>query len=231
MSCQTVRNSVSDFLDHVVDGEERMRVAQHLAECRECAAYFDQHTQLRDNLKSLPVAQVPARLHTQLQIIASRESVRRNATGTLPLVARNFRRNLKLAIDNLMRPLALPFAGGLASALLLFGLVVPTLGFRPDVRNDVPSGFYTAATLVQVVPVGVANDETVVDLPVVELYVDAKGQAMDYSVQRGQISPAMQADLNQMIFFSRFTPATWFGQPTSGKVLVSFRRVHYVVRG
>jgi hypothetical protein len=112
------------------------------------------------------------------------------------------------------------------SALFLFGVLVPTLGFRPSIRNDVPIRLYTAATLVEVAPVGIDNDETVV-----ELYVDEKGQAMDYSVQRGKISPELQADLTKMMFFSRFTPATWFGQPTNGKVLVSFRRVHYVVRG
>ena len=78
----------------------------------------------------------------------------------------------------------------------------------------------------EVAPPGISNDETVV-----ELYVDAKGQATDYSVQRGQVSPAMQADLSTLMFYSRFTPATWFGQPTNGKVLVSFRRINYVVRG
>jgi hypothetical protein len=41
----------------------------------------------------------------------------------------------------------------------------------------------------------------------------------------------MQADLTTMMFYARFTPATWFGQPTNGKVLVSFRRINYVVRG
>jgi len=207
-------------------GEERARVAEHLATCRECAAHFDQLSELRRDLVTLPLAPVPARLRTQLQVLASRERARWNSTKTLPLAMRTLSINLKLAVDNLMRPLAVPLAGGLASALLLFGLVVPTLGFRPAVRNDVPTVLYTAATLVEVSPVGVGNDEAVV-----ELHIDAKGQATDYSVQQGEVSPALQADLNQLMFFSRFTPATWFGQPTNGKVLVSFRRVRYVVRG
>ncbi len=226
MSCQTVRKSVSAFLDQGVAGKERTRVAQHLAECRECATYLDQLSQLRQGLQSLPVAPVPWRLRTQLQIVASRERARWNSTKTLPLAWGNLTSNIKLAVDNLMRPLALPLTGGLVSAVLLFSLLVPTLGFRPVVGKDVPIGFYTAATLVEVAPIGVNSDETVV-----ELFVDAKGQATDYSVQRGEVSPALQADLNQMMFFSRFTPATWFGQPTNGKVLVSWRRVHYVVRG
>lgn len=226
MSCQTVRNSVSKFLDHRVAGEERTRVAGHLAECRECAVYFDQHSQLRHDLRSLSPKPVPQRLQTQLRVLASRERAHWHANKTVPDAMRNWAANMKLAADNLMRPLALPLAGGLASALLLFSVVVPTLGFRPAVRNDVPTGLYTAATLVEVSPVGVGNDETVV-----ELFVDAKGQATDYSVQRGVVSPALQADINHMMFSARFTPATWFGQPTNGKVLVSFRRVHYDVRG
>jgi anti-sigma factor RsiW len=226
MSCQTVLNSLSAFLDHRVSGDERKRVSVHLAGCRECTAHLRDLSDLRDGLKSMPRMAVPERLRTQLQVAASHERARWNATRTLPLALHTWAANLKLAVDNLMRPLALPFAGGLASALLLFEVLVPTLGFRPSVRNDVPTGFYTAATLVEVAPPGISNDETVV-----ELYVDAKGQATDYSVQRGAVSPAMQADLTRMMFFSRFTPATWFGQPTNGRVLVSFRRIHYVVRG
>ena len=226
MSCQTIRKSVSDFLDQRMAGAERNRVAQHMSGCRECAAYFDQVSQLRQGLRTLPTVPVPRRLRTQLQIVASREHARWNSTKTLPLAVRNLIDHVRLAADNMMRPLALPFAGGLASALLLFSVLVPTLGVRPAVGTDVPSGLYTSATLVEVSPVVMNSDGTVI-----ELFVDAKGQAMDYSVQRGEMSPALQADLNQMMVFSRFTPATWFGQPTNGKVLVSFRRVHYVVRG
>lgn len=226
MSCQTVRNSLSEFLDHRAAGDMRKRVDTHLAECRECAAYLRELSELRNALKNMPPMPVPERVLTELQVVASRERARWNATRTLPLALQTWAGNIRLAIDNLMRPLALPLAGGLASALLLFGLLVPTLGFRPTILNDVPTGFYTAATLVEVAPFGVSNDETVV-----ELYVDAKGQATDYSVQNGQVSVAMQADLTKMMFFARFTPATWFGQPTNGKVLVSFRRINYVVRG
>jgi anti-sigma factor RsiW len=226
MSCQTVRNSLSGFLDHAVAGDERTRMALHLAGCRECAAHLRGLSELSDGLKSLPAAAVPERLRTQLQVLASRERARRNATRTLPLALHTWAVNIRLAVDNLMRPLALPLAGGLVSALFLFALLVPTLGFRPSVLNDVPTGLYTAATLVEVAPPSINNDETVV-----ELYVDAKGQATDFSVQQGKVSPAMQADLTKMMFCARFTPATWFGQPTNGKVLVSFRRINYVVRG
>lgn len=226
MSCQTVRKLLSEFLDHRLAGSRRTRVALHLAGCHECAAYLQDLTESRESLRSLPPAALPRQLRTQLQVLASRERARWNATKTLPLAWHTWTAGVRLTADNLMRPLALPFAGGLVSALLLFSLLVPTLGFRRSVMNDVPTSLYTAATLVEVSPFGINNDETVV-----ELYVDAKGQATDYSVQKGKISPEMQADLTKMMFFARFTPATWFGQPTNGSVLVSFRRINYVVRG
>jgi hypothetical protein len=201
-------------------------MALHLDGCRDCAARLRELVEVRNGLRSLPQAPVPGRLRTQLQVMASHERARWNATKTVPKALRTWAANIKLAVDNLMRPLALPLAGGLASAVLLFSLLVPTLGFRPSVLNDVPTSLYTAATLVDVAPLGINNDETVV-----ALYVDAKGQATDFSVQRGDVSPQMQAELNKMMFSVRFTPATWFGQPTNGKVLVSFRRINYVVRG
>ena len=226
MSCQTVQNSLSEFLDHRVAGDERTRMAVHLAECRECAAHLREISELRNGLQRLPRMAVPARLRTQLQVLASHERARWNATKTLPLALHTWAIDLKLAVDNLMRPLALPFAGGLVSALMLFSLLLPTLGFRPSVLNDVPTRFYTAATLVEVAPTGIGSDEAVV-----AVYVDARGQATDYSVQQGKLGPEMQAHLTEMMIFSRFTPATWFGKPTNGKVLVSFRRINCVVRG
>jgi Putative zinc-finger len=226
MSCRSVRNSMSAYLDERLRDPERIRVAQHLAQCRDCDAYRREVSGVCSSLKHLGRRPVPRKLQTGLLVIASHERARWNSTRTWQRAWHTGAQHVRLATDNLMRPLALPFAGGLLSALFLFGMLVPTLGFRPSVRNDVPIRLYTEATLVSVPSFGINNDETVV-----ELYIDPKGQATDYSVQRGAITPAMQSELANMMFFSRFTPATWFGRPTNGRVLISFRSVHYVVRG
>jgi len=226
MSCQTVRKFLSEYLDQRLGAEPRMLVTRHLARCRACATLLEELSGNRAVARSLPMARVPQHLQTQLLVLASRERSRWNATRTLDLTLRGWAQNLRLAADNLMRPLALPFAGGLLSALFLFAMLVPTLGYRPAKGTDVPTGLYTAATLVSVTPFGFNEDETVVTM-----YVDERGQAMDYSVERGTITPEVQADITKMMVFSRFTPATWFGQPTNGKVVVSFRRINYVVRG
>jgi hypothetical protein len=226
MNCQTVQRFLSEYLDGRLSGVVRTRVAQHLSRCAECEADFQEFAGNRTVLRAVPMEQVPAELQMRLRVDASRELARWKSTRTLPLTLRSWTQNLRLAADNLMRPLALPFAGGVVSALFLFALLLPSLGFKPPVRNDVPIAFYTAATLVSVPGFGINNAETVV-----MLYVDDRGQAMDYAVERGALTPEMQSDLTQMMMFSRFTPATWFGQPTNGKVLVSFRRINYVVHG
>jgi Putative zinc-finger len=226
MSCQRFKRALSGYLDERISGAEKVRVEDHLTRCRECAALWTELSEMRLHLKSLPGAPVPARLQTNLQVIASRQLARARANRTLPAALRNLGANLSLALDNMMRPLALPLAGGLLSALLLFSALVPVLGFRPATGTDVPTVLYTPVSLVEVTQFGASDDGTVV-----ELFVDSKGKAMNYSVQRGQLNPEMQADLSRMMFYSRFAPATRFGQPTNGKVLISFRRVQYLVRG
>lgn len=226
MNCQAVRKSISEFLDQRLSGEDRTRLVEHLGRCRECSAYHEEISQSRNALRSLPVAAVPDRLRTELQVLASRERVRWNANRTLPLAFRAWIRSLQFSAENMMRPLALPLAGGVLSALFLFSVLVPTLGFKPSVGNDVPIRLYTPATLVELAPFAMNNDETVV-----ELYIDDRGQATDYAVQRGKMSAEMQADVTKMMFQSRFTPATAFGQPTNGRVVITFRRINYIVRG
>ena len=45
---------------------------------------------------------------------------------------------VQLVFENLMRPMALPFAGGVLSALVMFAMLVPSLAFPHNFRNDVP---------------------------------------------------------------------------------------------
>ena len=66
---------------------------------------------------------------------------------------------------------------------------------------------------------------------VIELTINEKGQVTDYSVPSGKLDPALEAKLANLVMFSVGTPATFFGQPMTGKVLVSFRRSQIFVRG
>src|SRR5882724_9670565 len=83
MNCQFVQESISGYLDNRLAQPERGSVASHLAACRECAAVHGRTAQVRDNLRSLPVAVAPERLVTDLQVLASKELVRGRHMGSV----------------------------------------------------------------------------------------------------------------------------------------------------
>jgi hypothetical protein len=196
----------------------------HLAACGECATRYEQMVELRQNLRSLPIAQAPARLATDLQVLASRELVRRRIRSSASALMQNWGERARLLIDNLMRPLALPFVGGgLTSALFIFGMLMPNLGFLHNAVNDTPSGIYTEASLIKVAAFaspGKNSDDTVV-----EVSIDGRGHMVDYNLLQGK----MTGEIGNLLLFSTFTPATIFMQPTAGKVVI--RRSQIVVKG
>jgi hypothetical protein len=171
-------------------------------------------------IRELPPVEIPRDLAGRLQVLASHERARRVARW------KHWCDRLKLHMDNLMRPLALPFAGGLLSALFLFGMLVPTMNISRNVQNDVPTPFYTGPSLEEMGPFAFSNEDLLV-----EFTVNEKGQIMDYSLPHGRSLTKLDGNLANMVLFASFTPATLFGQPTSGKVIVSFRRSLIVVRG
>jgi len=224
MSCQFIQESLSRYLDNRLTEPDRSSVVLHLAACGECATRHEQMAHLRENLRSLPISVAPARLATDLRVLASKELVRRRRRSSLSALMHSWGEGARLLIDNLMRPLALPFVGGgLTSALFIFGMLMPNLGFLHNPANDTPSGIYTEASVVKVAAFaspGKSNDDTVV-----EVYIDGQGHMVDYNVVQGQ----MTGEIGNLLLFSTFNPATMFMQPTRGKVVI--RRSQIVVKG
>ena len=125
--------------------------------------------------------------------------------SSIPALARVLGR-VRLLFDNLMRPLALPFAGGLASALFMFVMLLPDLGVLRD-PPDTPTALYTEASVGNLANFGSkTSDDTVV-----EVQVDEQGRMVDYNVLEGK----MTGDFGNLLLFATFTPATVFLQPTS----------------
>ena len=225
MSCATVQKSISAFLDRMLGEEDRIHVSLHLESCRECADLYEQIARTHGMVAELPQAALPARLRTRLRVLASHERERRMRRRSASDVLYHWGERFWLFTDNLMRPLALPFAGGLVSALFLMSVLVGTLGFRINLHNDVPTAFYTQPSLEEMAPFGFDHDEVVV-----ELTINERGQITDCSFPDPKVDGSDLSIANVMLF-SRFQPATLFGQPTSGKVRMSLRRKSIVVRG
>src|SRR5438270_8902892 len=193
MRCHFVQESISGYLDNRLADPERKSVAEHLANCHECAALHGRIAQLRDNLRVLPVALAPKRLATDLQVLASKELVRHRRMGSFSALMRFSAERARLLIDNLMRPLALPFAGGLTSALFIFGTLVPYLGLLRNPANDKPTALYTEASVENVADFGSrSSDDTLI-----EVQIDGQGRMVDYSVLQGQ----MTSDVGNFLLF------------------------------
>jgi len=227
MNCDKVRKTLSIVLGRGLGAFDG--IAQHLAQCQECSDYTREMSVIRGELRNLPMRMPPARLVTQLQVLASREHMRRISRGTLRAMMHFWAAELWFFFDNLMRPFALPFAGGLLSALFLFTMLAPGLPARRHISNDVLlSGIFgqSQAAFEALPPWGLGEDDVVVLVT-----VDRDGSVMDYSTIPSNINTNMRNDIANMILFTKFQPATEFGMPVASQLLVSFRRDRINVKG
>jgi hypothetical protein len=175
-------------------------------------------------LRRLPARYPPAGLRTSLRVIASRERQR--------ILSRqiNWRDRLNLFFKNLMRPLALPLAGGVFSTVALFSMcLIPMYPVRGDDSSDIPTALTTTATVKQMAPIGGTYGDVVVDVS-----VDEAGRMVDYKIVsgfNGLTTAQVRRSLENRLIFTEFTPGTQFGQPMSGKLRIIFRNSDVDVKG
>ena len=233
MSCENFEERICSHFDGLLEAAEREGVLAHLEACRYCGARVKSLGELRARLRRLEEPPIPRALAVQLRVLASHERARRVACATWTARIASWTDAIRLNFENLMRPVALPVAGGVLSALLLFGALVPTLIFRHEIGNESPLSFtdpdgmvvnWRPGEIPRLEPVDavVSSDENVL-----ELTIDDEGRVADYAVRQGQLTPEMLT----FIQFSQFTPAMFFGKPTWGKKLVIFPRHRRSVRG
>jgi hypothetical protein len=230
MDCYRVRRILAAYLEDGPPPGERDKVRSHLAKCRNCLTLSQQYARERAALKALPAAKPPRHLITALRVLASRERARRLAGERLPAPMVQWLASFRIRASILMRPLALPLAGGLVSALVLFALVIPNfMPHRSVIGSDVPTMLSTEPIFVSMGPFGFGEDEVVVDLT-----VDKHGRFVGYSLPSGQTwgrDPEARKTVENALLFTRFAPGTTFGLPSSAKVRITLRRSHIDVRG
>jgi len=133
--------------------------------------------ELRCTLKSLPQRRLSEDLGMRLRVLASKESSRRKSRASLADLWNTWMSDFRLWANNLMRPLAIPTAGGFASALLLFGVLAPSLAMRGAVvtTEDVPTVLYTEASVRSFMPLGFHDEDITI-----EVTIDGDGRVIDY---------------------------------------------------
>jgi hypothetical protein len=135
------------------------------------------------------------------------------------------RSRARLIFDNLLRPIAVPAAGGMLASFLCFGAIVDTLHIHPEWQNDIPVGLFTVATIDDASPFSVNGKDVIV-----QLTIDEKGAVSDFEVPQGAVSsPDDLREIGNLVLYSSFIPATAFGQRVTGKVLVNIHHIN--IRG
>jgi hypothetical protein len=182
------------------------------------------------SLGNLPSLNPPAGLRTSLRVIASRERQRRLAYRDWRSFTQYWRDRAELFFDNALRSLALPFAGGVFSTVILFSMfVVPAYPLLPAATADVPTMLTTEVSVKSVADFGVGDGDVVVDVS-----VDPQGRMIDYAVVAGAnvlANADVRRRLENALVFSTFTPATSFGQPQPSRVRLWFHSSRVDVKG
>jgi hypothetical protein len=226
MECLKVRRKASAYADNALSQEERREMRQHMQDCQVCARESERYQRIREALRSLPRRVPPSDLTVRLRVAASQARTR-TADGASPWT--RARDRFQLALANLMRPLALPLAGGLCAALVLFSALVPTFTAtfainKTDALVDVPTMLTTEPSLKYMAPIAFAEADAVVDLN-----IDDQGRIVNYSIVSapGQ-TEQLRRRIENNLLFTEFWPATAFGKPISGTVRISFHNSSHV---
>jgi hypothetical protein len=189
---------------------------------------------LMQSLPALSSRAVPADMRLRLRVLASREQVRQMSRRNFRARAEALRERLQRLWDNFLSPLALPFTGGVAAAIVLFSMLVPAYPLKSvsaagSLPVDVPTMLTTEVEVRGTSPFVTSSDEVVVDV-----WVDGQGRMFDYAIVAGATVLAnsqLRRRLENMLLFTQFTPATEFGQPTASKVRLRLGSSRIDVRG
>jgi hypothetical protein len=163
----------------------------------------------------MPQLAVPHSLTSRLMITASYDRERRQGAGEFSSPGQRWLTRARLVIHDLMKPLAVPAAGGLLSSILMFTTLVNTFALQMPAQDDMPLGVYTQATVDTVSPFGFTGREMII-----ELSIDKDGRVDGISTHNMKLTREEMNHLGRLILFTKFNPATADGQPVSGKVIL-----------
>ncbi len=237
MNCAEVRRLVPGYLDDALPErpEIHAHMARHLERCRACREELQRYVQLSKMkmMSGLRSAPAPDRLGVSIRVAVA---LARETQGFRARI-RRYKSRLRLVVENILEPLAVPATGGVLAALVVFAIMYQILGAGVPLAAataDLPTSLFQPARLEILAgfqmpglsePASVGKHSLLV-----EATVNAAGEAVSYRVLSGDVDRAMRRELDQVLIFSRFRPRMNFGRPTSGgRVILSFNKIS--VRG
>ena len=226
MNCTEVRGSLWELRAGELEPEQASALNRHLAMCRGCELHALEVKSLAAGLRHLPRRPVPRLLGTRLRVIASKERARELYRHDFGARFGEAMLRLRLKMDNLLRPFAVPVTGGLLASLFCFASIVNALQLQPPESDyDIPIGFQSEVAIHELSPFSFGGGNVMV-----QLSVDARGKVTDFATPADS-APSheeMQA-IGNLVLYSTFTPAFRLGRPVASKRLFYIR--HISVKG
>ena len=218
--CRSVQELFSPYLDSAITGRQMQSVVSHLDQCTTCREEFDLWRAMQTTLGRSARVEVPQDLGLKLRLAASHESARRHG---------QWRDELLMRWENLLRPMLFKFSAGLASSVVLIGSIGLLLGAvaAPEsvLAHDEPLGavspphyLYSAAELPAVATPGNS-------MIVIQADISAEGRVYNYTILSGPTDPAILAQVRDQLMVQVYAPARIFNEPVRGRVLITFAGV------
>jgi anti-sigma factor RsiW len=215
--CVKNRSYFSAYLDGAVTGKRMQEIARHLESCEDCTQEFSALRSMQQSLAALGPVKAPADLGLKLRLAISHQRAQ-SKTSWFDTVS--------LKWDNAVRPMLVQVSAGFAGAVVLVGGIALLLGMvavpEPVMANDEPLGAITAPHYMYsaVDPRAiVTSHDTVI---VVEALVNSQGRVYDYNIVSGPTDPAVRSQVVDQLLESVFEPASVFGAPVRGQVVLTF---------
>ncbi len=227
MNTSWAKRNLSAYVDGELGPVANWVMRQHLSHSPELYDEYEERESadsLDALMRHLSDVQPPAHLGTRIRLAVSREFSPSSWT------------RWRIHLDNLMRPLAVPAAGGVLAAVMSFVTLMGSVGITPRMfAEDVPLAFFDKAF--------VANPEMSMPTPfssvteetLVLAFIDGEGSVYDFRVISNdgkRLNAKQTAELASALVTTRFEPAMNFGRPVPGTMLITLRPTYRVeVRG
>jgi len=215
MTCELARRRLPAYAQDRLSALEAWALRSHLLECETCHREYEYQERLESPLREMTPLDPPPALSTSIRLqLFSNERL-------------SWWDRWQVRASNLMRPVALPAAGGLLAALILFVSFVPALAVAPvaALTKDVPTILSTEPRFKTASPFEASEDLTVA------AWIDERGNIASFELlndapQSKDAAEQARLHSSNVLLTTVFEPATRFGQPIAGRIVFSMHRIN-----
>lgn len=216
MHCNWTKDRLTAYENGDLRGLARVAVLLHLRLCGDCFRRYESLASVSSPLRALDAPEPPRSLNTQIRAALSLELARGNRWQWQLA-------QLRAALRESLRPVAIRALGGALSALILFGAVMPDLWRNRVLASDDVPVTYLAQRLVSSPTLHEPGPYAMPPNTTVLVYVDTRGGAYKFDLPDEQNHDRkLRAEIARALLFAEFEPATVFGRPVAGQILLTF---------